>query len=152
MRRLLPLVVLTFAASSGAFTSAHRPVQRAPAARLDSTTRCLDSTVIAGQMIAYLADLATTTDSSKLAMRTRASLGAVSATDVVLVSDTALCRRASESLRFAKFNADTGPLWQVHLIRYGATRYVGSSLMSVGEWIPWTVFDTTFARIIAFTY
>ena len=152
MQRLFPLVALAVSASIGAFGSARPSVEGARALRHMPNALCIDSSGVVAEMIAHLADFATTTDSLKLAMRSGASLGPVLATDVVLVSDTTLCRRASEVFRHARFNTDTGPLLQVYLIRYGTSRYVGSTLELAGEWTPWTVFDTSFVPIVAITH
>ena len=46
--------------------------------------------------------------------------------------------------RHARFGADTGVLESVHVIRYGTMRYVASNLRPIGEWVNWTVLDTSF--------
>ena len=116
---------------------------------------CIDSSGGVAEMLAHLADFATTTDSLKLAMRSGASLGPVLATDIVLVSghDTVPTEASEVFSAAARSSArDTGPLLPVYLIRYGTTRYVGSTLELAGEWTPWTVFDTSFVPIVAITH
>jgi hypothetical protein len=117
---------------------------------LSSSTRrrdeslCKPSSGTATRMVARLQAMATSTAPAVTALRDSAKLPAIASTDVVLLADTTVCRRTSEVFRHVRFGADTGVLESVHVIRYGTTRYVASNLRPIGEWVNWTVLDTSF--------
>jgi hypothetical protein len=112
---------------------------------------CADSNNYSATNRFYFQDIATTSDSRKIALRTAASLPATTSDSVQLITTSSVCLLASQSLRRSQFQADTGPLVQMVLYRYGSTRYVGLNGKMNGEWTLWSVYDTTFAIVGNFT-
>jgi hypothetical protein len=149
MKNPIPVLLVLAAASLGAGTSGATPIHRTSLYR---TSLCRATDMGFGtRMVGRLRQWATTTDLNRRALRDSSGLFALSdTTTITLVSDTTLCRRASEALRRSQFGADTGQLDAVHLIQYGSTRYVASPLAPIGEWMAWSVFDTTFAILGGF--
>ena len=112
---------------------------------------CKASSGTATRMVARLQAMATSADPAVTAIRDSVKLPAVASIDVMLLADTTACRRVSEVFRHARFGADTGVLESVHVIRYGTTRYVASNLRPIGEWVNWTVLDTSFTMLDGFS-
>src|SRR6185369_1720108 len=102
MKGLLPALAIVGAAMIGGRPDAARTPRFAGL--------CRSSDNYATGMVTQLRELATTADSKRLIFRDSVKLASADSATIVIVSDTTLCRRASESLRHARFNADTGEL------------------------------------------
>jgi hypothetical protein len=142
MRRFLPLVAIAVAAVAGAGSS------RSEKSRL-LTSLCFDTSASDGDMIRQLQTYASTADTILLRRRGNMGLSATSPDSVQLVRDSAACDRTSRTFRRIRFGVDTGPLDTVLLIRYGQ-KYVGTDFAPVGEWMLWSVLDTSFTVLNSF--
>jgi hypothetical protein len=142
MRRISVIIGLVSCAALLGYTPA-----AVGGARLTAGTWCYDLDGAAKAQIAWLRSMATATSPRDTTFRGELRLMPVNPAAVAFVVDSVACRRAAESLRRAEFGVDTGTLASISLIRYGATRYVGLSKRSAGDWQGWIVFDTTFAPL-----
>jgi hypothetical protein len=95
----------------------------------------------------------TTSDTATISWRQRVSLPTVAYTQIVLVSDTTVCRRAVN-----KYNAvladsgDTRTSASAAVVKWGPTRYaVSDSARTVGEWIFEVIVDSSFTQVFGFT-
>lgn len=90
----------------------------------------------------------TTTDVSMKIWRQSVGLSVVPVSQIMLVSDTTVCRRAVTAYN-ARLTADSLPQsTTVNVIGYGATRYIiGDPTHIVGEWRHELVVDSAFSRI-----
>ena len=154
MQNRIIAIGLVISTTAFAGLTARSPLGDAQSLRTDShaISFCVDSNGFASNAIAEFRTVATTTDAGRVTLRTRASLLSTSTDSVQLVTVSAVCLRAAQSIRRSRFQADTGPLSSVLLLQYGSTRYVGFDGTKVGEWALWTVFDTSFAKIGNYTW
>jgi hypothetical protein len=146
--RIVAISLLAFACALGALGA---PARSYGASR-KAISFCVDSSGFATNSLAEFRSLATTTDTARVAMRTQAFLPATSSDSVRLITASDVCLRAAQSIRRSRFQADTGPLSTMVLLRYGSTRFVGLDGAKSGEWMLWTVFDTSFAKVGNFTW
>ncbi|HEX6573468.1 MAG TPA: hypothetical protein VF042_00740 [Gemmatimonadaceae bacterium] len=93
--------------------------------------------------------LATTTDPVVVAHRQAKGLFALAATEVTLVTDSVVCRQAVSAYNGA-LAPDSITTTQLHVIRFGPTRYVVfDELRKAGEWIISFVFTSSFAQVLS---
>ena len=144
--RCFALSAIALSAFVGARDSSAVPqsLRRAP------ISFCVDSNGFANNSLTIFRDLATTSDARKAAIRNQSSLSATTQDSVQLVTSSPICQRAAESIRRSRYQADTGVLMTMLLLKYGSTRYVALD-GKMGEWICWIVFDTTFRIVGNFT-
>jgi hypothetical protein len=136
-------LALVAALTLGAGVGGH-PVSARAAVR--TTSWCADSSAAIGAALRDLRRLATSTAPTDTLTRHYANLPVASSGDLTFVSDTTACRRASETARHVRFNADTGSLSPIVLIGYGTTRFIGSA-GRVGQWSGWLVLDSSFVAV-----
>jgi hypothetical protein len=95
----------------------------------------------------------TTTDTATISWRQRVSLPTVPVAQVLLVSDTTICRLAVSFYNAAL--ADSGDTRQspaATVIRWGTTRYaVSDTIHNAGEWTMHMVVDTSFSHVFGIT-
>jgi hypothetical protein len=93
--------------------------------------------------------LATTIESTTVADRQAKGLPAIPSSEVALVADSAVCRLAVRAFNYA-FAPDSASTTEVHVIRFGPTRYVViDESRRAGEWLYRAVFDSTFVMVMS---
>jgi len=87
-------------------------------------------------------------DSSANDYRASVGLFAVDSSQVLLVSDTTVCRAALKAYN-AALSTDSVQSVAVDVIKYGTTRYIVADSARIGrsEWTPAVVFSTAFQVI-----
>ena len=141
MTTLMFLKAIPFLA--GAIFFIHRPTE--PQA---NSSPCLPASTGSANMLEDYQFADTTTDAGMIAWRQSIGLPAVPVSQVILVSDTIICRRAVNA-----FNTNLGtprhvPAVEVDVVRYGSTRYIiRDPVYTEGSWHFELVVDTAFAKI-----
>lgn len=99
----------------------------------------------------YVTVLATSNDAVDVATRLEYGLPQVAASEIALVSDTALCRLAAEAYHRVAIHSNTGGIAPVHVIQYGSTRFVVLDPDTKrGEFALSVVFDSLWQWIASF--
>jgi hypothetical protein len=96
----------------------------------------------------------TTTDTATVSWRQRASLPTVAVSQIVLVADTAVCRRAVNAYNTILANQRNDPRvsLQATVVKWGTTRYaISDSTHNQGEWTLHVVTDSSFTQTLAIT-
>ena len=93
--------------------------------------------------------LATTTSAPNVEDRQSMGLQSLSASDVSLVDNPTICSRAIVAFNRA-FEPDPPTTKEVHVLRFGATRYVVvDEYRRAGEWIYRATFDSSFRQVLS---
>lgn len=92
----------------------------------------------------------TTTDTATISWRQRTSLPTVPVGQIVLVSDTAICRRALN--KYNNVMADSGDTRlsvEATVVKWGATRYaISDTAHRSGEWTMELFTDSSFTQVL----
>jgi hypothetical protein len=94
----------------------------------------------------------TTTDTATVSWRQRSSLPTVAATQIVLVANTTVCRRAVNAYNsiLAAQLGDNRQSVSATVIKWGNTRYaVADTLHNAGEWTLHLVTDSSFTQSLS---
>jgi hypothetical protein len=91
----------------------------------------------------------TTHDGGHIGWRNSLSLPAVPVSQITLVADTTICRRAVNAFNTIFPPTQLPPFTAVNTIRYGTTRYIigNQSGPRFGEWRYEAVVDTSFSKV-----
>jgi len=95
-----------------------------------------------------------TTDTATVSWRQRSSLPTVPVTQIVLVADTTVCRRAVNAYNaiLASRLNDTRESITATVIKWSNTRYaVSDSVHNSGEWTLHLVTDSSFTQVLSIT-
>jgi hypothetical protein len=108
---------------------------------------CLPPSAASANMLDTYQWADTTTDDGISAWRRSNGLPSISVSQISMVSDTTICRRAV--VAFNTILKDKHTLTpSVNLIKYGTTRYIiGDPSYTVGEWTYEVVADTSFHKV-----
>jgi len=95
----------------------------------------------------------TTSDTAAVSWRQRVSLPVVPVTQILIVTDTAVCRRAVGVYNAAL--ADSGDVRQsvvATVIKWGPTRFaISDTTHNAGEWTLHMVVDSSFSQVLGIT-
>lgn len=109
---------------------------------------CLPTSSGGAEILDHYQWVDTTTDKGHITWRQSIGLSAIPVSQIVLVSDTTVCRRAVTAYNSILAGDLLPPSSAVNVLKYGSTRYVISDPSHrVGEWISEPVVDTAFAEI-----
>lgn len=112
------------------------------------TSPCLPPTDASAGMLVRYQFVDTTTDKLQITWRQSLGLPAIAVSQITLVNDTTVCRRAVTAYNSILMDDRLAASTSVNLIRYGSTRYIiGDPMHIVGEWKHETVVDTSFVEI-----
>ena len=108
-------------------------------------TPCRAADAQSDDMVSLYQYIATSSDADNTAWRTTAGLSAVSLSQVVLLNDTTLCRRAVNAYNAAMPSAQST---EVFLVKYGTTRYVMQDpAHNAGEYELHLITDSAFVKV-----
>jgi len=109
---------------------------------------CLPSSSGGAGMLARYQWVDTTTATLQIAWRQSLGLPSISVSQLTLVNDTTVCRRAVTAYNSILSDDLLPASPSVNVIRYGSTRYIiGDPAHVIGEWKHETVVDTSFVEI-----
>jgi hypothetical protein len=95
----------------------------------------------------------TTSDTATVSWRQRVSLPVVPVNQILIVTDTAVCRRAVSIYNAAL--ADSGDVRQsvvATVIKWGPTRFaISDTTHNAGEWTLHMVVDSSFSQVLGIT-
>lgn len=112
--------------------------------RLKVTGQCRGPDAVSAQLISYLQDLVTATDTGTVARRQTWGLPATSSSNVTLVIDSRTCAKAADA-----YSADEDTLnpmvgRQAYVVKVATLYVVWDPTVRVGEWNAYRIMDNKF--------
>ena len=112
------------------------------------TSPCLSPSDFSTRMLAQYQFVDSATDQGQITWRQSLGLPSIPVSQITLVNDTTVCRRAVIAFNSILADDRLPPSASVNVIRYGSTRYIiGDPAHVVGEWRHEPIVDTIFAEI-----
>jgi len=112
------------------------------------TSPCLPPSDASAGMLARYQFVDSATDKLQIAWRQSIGLSSIPVSQIILVNDTTVCRRAVTAYNSILADDRLPASSSVNVIRYGSTRYIiGDPAHIVGEWKHETIVDTSFVEI-----
>mgnify|MGYP001611718321 CR=1 FL=1 len=118
-------------------------------ANAQKTSACVPVDSVSSRVRQTFADIAGGTDAVSASLRLKYQLPAVADSAVVLVQDSHDCARALRALNRDQNTSHAEGLRDVLVIRVGTVFVVSDPGYKVGEWTPYTVFDSRFKNVLA---
>ena len=118
-------------------------------ANAQKTSACVAIDAVSVDERQTFSDIATGTDAESASLRLLYKLPAVADSAVVLVQDSHDCARALRALNRDQNRSHSEGLRDVLVIRVGTVFVVSDPKYKVGEWTPYTVFDSRFKNVLA---
>jgi len=112
-------------------------------AQSSSTCRSLDADGL--RFRSYVRQLVTTTDGSRIQLRTSLGLSAMDSAQVTLVTDNATCARAAQGINTAQGTANLAR--QLYVVKVGQLFAAQDPGNPSGEWWPTVTLDRKFKAI-----